>query len=129
VYAKGNFTNGRDLAALLRRMIDETMPTAVAHDAPIRLHGHLTYEEGTDVVRVSSRQTSQTFADVAGMREVARAVAAGDQSAGRMALALESEHGLPLANTFFLLNTLFSNGVLNDEPEPTSLGHEQQLAR
>jgi radical SAM family RiPP maturation amino acid epimerase len=112
------FRDGDDLSRHMRRMIAEHMPTYVKPERQVRLRGDLAWTPGGDgeAPRISSRFIHHDVTHLPGLEAVAWQVAHRPGSAADLALALEDEKGIPLANTMYLLSQLQRRGLLDEEP-------------
>lgn len=116
VYEEGPFTTADDLADLLQGMIDRHLPDALTHRDPIAFRPDLSFEETADSIVLTSPFMKTTLHPREGMQPVGRLVAHGDLTAGELAFAAEATDGIPLGDTFQLLDILFQNGLLDEDP-------------
>lgn len=109
----GRFGSSEELRALLAGMIGRHMLPALKPDQEIRF--------GEDIPRSRDprhpRASAPLWASLDGHPrpdDLAALIAAGDRTAGEIALDLERRHGVPMPQTFFALDRLLASGVLQE---------------
>lgn len=122
IYQQGSFTDGSSLKKLLEDMITNQMYSHIQHDDLIGFQRFLKYESSDEGFKLSSPHLIHKFSEKMGsqIHELGELIARKDKTAGDIALMLQKEDK-PLYETFHLLNTLLRTGLIDDEPESTSI--------
>ena len=112
----GTFSDGATLARLLDRMVEDNMPLTVPRDKPMRLRRDLKFTACDDGFEVATRYWSQAVRRNTTTRELGLRLQAGQHSAAKLALELMDCYGVPLEETFMILNDLLERGIVDEEP-------------
>ena len=116
VYEEGLFTNGADLSELLQGMIDRHLQDALTYQDPVAFRSDLRFEETADSIVLTSPFMKTTMGPREGIQAIGRLVARGDLTAGELAFAAEAADAIALHDTFMILDGLYQNGLLNEDP-------------
>jgi len=115
-FEEGRFTDGEDLAVLLDGMMERHMPVTLrAGDrAQLRPDLAVTFSDTEMVLR--SYGSTVTITDLPYLEPLARALTAGDMTAGEIVIDIEDRFGWPAENVMSSLNWLRDQGLLDEEP-------------
>jgi radical SAM family RiPP maturation amino acid epimerase len=117
IYDEGTFSDINDLKFLLERMIARNMSITVRYNDLIRFRTDMKYESLPNGFQLSTKYLTRKFCNTPYLKELGEVIQKGDQTAGAIALELET-FGVPRANTLHYLDFLFNKGVLDDESQP-----------
>lgn len=116
VLEEGRFTDGEDLAVLLDGMMARHMRVTLRAGDRARLRPDLVVEPAADGVALRAFGSTVTLSDQPYVHPVIDALAAGDQTAGEIAVGLEDRLGWPAEEIMSFLNGMFDQGLLDEEP-------------
>ncbi len=117
--AEDRFESAAGLDAVMRRMIKDKMPTALRLVDPVAFRSDLAYEPGDDGkgFSLSNKLLRSVFPkEHPLLPDIAALVARGGLCAGDIAVEMEKNKGVPLQLTLMLLNNLFQEGVIEEDP-------------
>jgi len=115
--AEERFDTANDLKTILRRMVKESMPTALRLTDPIAFRSDLAYASTAKGFQLTNKVLRSSFdKEHELLPDIAALVARGCLCAGDVAVEMEKSKGVPLQLTLMLLNKLFQEGVLEESP-------------
>jgi len=122
-YEEATFRDATDLSEILESMMQKWMPQSLTAGMTPKLRPDLTCDLMEAGFAVTGRGTTQRYALSKGnqeglMRFVGESLREGRLTAGEMALAIEERWGLPLEFGFQVLNQIFDEGQIDEEPVP-----------
>ena len=114
---EARFKDGPDLKRVMKGMIKRHMPTTLRHCDPVAFRPDIEcrVEAGDGVALLSDRATTR-FKARPWLCETTAWIVRGDRCAADIAVGMDDQHGVPMEETFNLLNDLFQWGYLNEEP-------------
>jgi hypothetical protein len=115
-YEERTFADADELGQALEAMIERHMPLSVRAADRVRFRDDLTFVPLAAGFRLAGFGATDTLTGPPLMRELGEAVAAGDRSAGAIAVDLEDRHGRPAEATMTVLNQFLDRGVLDEAP-------------
>jgi hypothetical protein len=115
-YEERTFADADELGQALEAMIERHMPVSVRAADRVRFRDDLTFVPLAAGFRLAGFGATDTLTGPPLMRELGEAVAAGDRSAGAIAVDLEDRHGRPAEATMTVLNQFLDRGVLDEAP-------------
>jgi radical SAM family RiPP maturation amino acid epimerase len=116
--AEEHFDTANDLETALGRIIRTNMPTALTLNDPVDFRGDLSYtpcdgggfELSNCLIRSIFPSENRVLADIAAI------VARGNLSAGDVALEMQEKRSVPMELSLIMLNKLFQEGVIDENP-------------
>jgi radical SAM family RiPP maturation amino acid epimerase len=115
---RGTFDSPASLRALLTGMIERNMKPVLGADDLVRFRRDVQWGQDEQGYHATSLWVRRRIGGYPAIGPLGELIVAGQHSAGDLALAMEAEHDVPLAETFHVLNELFRIGVLDEEPTP-----------
>ncbi|MEV0845480.1 radical SAM family RiPP maturation amino acid epimerase [Streptomyces sp. NPDC049954] len=120
VLDQGTFDTGAELGELVEGMIARNMRTRLRLEDPVRLRPDVAVTVADGELRAVSR--GQRLALVQGdLDDLAECLTQGVNSAEDLAVRRERRAGVPRVQTLSWLNSLFEEGLLDEEPEPPAV--------
>ncbi|MET7775722.1 radical SAM family RiPP maturation amino acid epimerase [Streptomyces mirabilis] len=117
VLDKGTFDTGAELGELIETMIAKNMRTRLRLQDPVRLRPDVKVTVADGELRAVSRGQHLTLGQ-GDLDDLAECLTRGMASAEELAVRREKRAGVPLTQTLAWLNSLFDEGLLDEEPEP-----------
>lgn len=117
VLDQGTFDTGAELSELVENMIAQNMRTRLRLQDSVRLRPDVKVSVADGELRALSRGQRLTLAQ-ADLDDLAECLTQGMDSAEDLAVRRERRVGVPLVQTLSWLNSLFDEGLLDEEPEP-----------
>ncbi len=119
------FSSATHFAELLDEMVEDNCRGHLRHDDLVRFRADIRHESTPQGFILHSYGSVKTYGRPQSppsefLRELGETIAAGKSSAGKIALDFEDRHGRPPEETFILLNRLFNNGDIHEEPVPAT---------
>lgn len=121
ILEEGTFRDATEFAALIEGMTERHMPLALRARDVVRLRRDIKLTMTGDEIRLQSYGCTTTITDLPHMQLLAPAVAAGNRTAGDIAIQMEDEHGWPAERVMSALNWLFDQGLLDEEPSQATV--------
>jgi radical SAM family RiPP maturation amino acid epimerase len=121
VYEETRFDDAAHLHEILHGMMERHMRTALRSGDPLRLRRDLRVEVFDDGFAALGYGGSIAYRDNPLAREIGEALRVGDSTAGELALRLEDRGGASAPEVFDLLNQIFHQGLLEEEPAVLAL--------
>jgi hypothetical protein len=121
VVEQGRFTDAADFATLIEGMMERHMPTAIRARDPVRMRPDIKLSVSSDEIRLEAYGSITTIRDHPRMEILAHAVAAGNRTAGEIAIDMEDRFGWPAEQAMSALNWLFDQGFLDEEPRQATV--------
>jgi radical SAM family RiPP maturation amino acid epimerase len=115
-FEEARFETGEELAERIEGMIRRHMRTALRAGDVARFRPDLAFGALDDGFTLTGYGGTITYRGSEIMRAVGAAVAPGDRACGDIVVDLEDRHGWPAAETMDVLNELFADGLLDEEP-------------
>jgi radical SAM family RiPP maturation amino acid epimerase len=116
ILQEATFTSAEDLETLLEGMMRRHMRTALRAGDVTRFRPDLTLHALSDGIELRAYGGVITYREPACMPAVGAALAEGTRSAGDIVVDLEDRSGWPTEETMDVLNDLFAEGLLDEEP-------------
>ncbi|MEV3860030.1 radical SAM family RiPP maturation amino acid epimerase [Streptomyces sp. NPDC050095] len=120
VLDQGTFATGAELGTLVENMIARNMRTRLRLQDPVRLRPDVEVSVADGELRAASRGQRLTFAQT-DLDDLAECLTQGMASAEELAVRRERRAGIPLVQTLSWLNSLFDEGLLDEEPEAPAI--------
>ncbi|GGW25251.1 radical SAM family RiPP maturation amino acid epimerase [Streptomyces alanosinicus] len=117
VLDKGTFDSAAELGELLESMITNRMRTRLRLQDPVSLRPDVKVTVADGELRAVSRGQRLTLVQ-ADLDDLADCLTQGVASVEDLAVRRERRAGIPLTQTLAWLNSLFDEGLLDEEPEP-----------
>jgi radical SAM family RiPP maturation amino acid epimerase len=121
VYEETRFDDAAHLDEILQRMMEHHMRTALRAGDPLRLRRDLRCELFDDGFAALGYGGTVAYRENPIARAVGEALLAGDSTVGEIALGIEDRGGADAAGVFDLLNQVFHQGLLEEEPAALAL--------
>ncbi len=118
VVAKANFNSADDLKKVLDDMVSKYMKPQLYLEDLIQLRRDLKWETMESEFKLISKHLAFTFLHHKNPESLLSMIENGTYTMEDIGLQRELQDGVPMAETFYLLNELFLKGFLNEEPEP-----------
>jgi radical SAM family RiPP maturation amino acid epimerase len=119
VLDQGSFSTSGELEELLRTMIAENMPMALCLHDVVRLRSDLRVEVDGGDLRLLSLGDTLVISGQPDADAIAELITEGSATVEGTALERERRAGIPLPESFALLDRLFDEGMLDEEPALT----------
>jgi radical SAM family RiPP maturation amino acid epimerase len=116
VLEEATFSTGEDLEALLEGMMRRHMRTALRAGDVARFRPDVVVHELADGVELGAYGGIVTYRQPAWIPAVVAALSAGTRPVGEIVVDLEDRFGWPAEETMEVLNDLFAEGLLDEEP-------------
>jgi radical SAM family RiPP maturation amino acid epimerase len=134
VLEQGQFTDAASFAALIDGMMERNMPITLKAGDRVRFRADLKLGVSADEIVLTAYGAITTMSDYQPhMAAMAQALAAGNMTAGELAISLEDRFGWPAEQAMSALYWLFDQGLLDEEPcqatvvaPPTALRREKE---
>lgn len=117
ILEEGTFSSGEELKELLLGMIKRKMPVALGPDSPVAFRGDLTHSEDKEGFLLTTDYTRSTFRGGNYNSGISEMIASGNYTAGEIALSIEAREGIDPVMAFHVMNRLFRDGFLNEDPD------------
>jgi radical SAM family RiPP maturation amino acid epimerase len=125
VLDRGTFDTPAELRELLETMINSKMRAALRVDDKVLLRRDIAVRVEDGVLYADSRGLNTRIAGQTDPDDLAAMLADGGHTAGDIALRRENHAGVPLTTTLAILDSLFAEGLIDEEPpapRPASAG-------
>jgi radical SAM family RiPP maturation amino acid epimerase len=116
VYDEGTFASARELRELMERMIVDHMPLSFRATDLVRFRRDLRYKEIPDGFELSTPFQLQSITHSSYGRRLGELIHAGNHT-GRELVKIFEGSGIPDNEIQVSIDTLFKNGLLDDEPK------------
>jgi radical SAM family RiPP maturation amino acid epimerase len=126
IFEQGCFDSPTSLRTLLHGMIERHMSATLRASDPVAFRPDLRFTPLADSIQLTTRYSKTTVSNLPLLPAIGELVAEGTHSAGEIALLAEDRHGLEAARAFDVLNRLFHDGFLNEDP--SFFLHKKELA-
>jgi radical SAM family RiPP maturation amino acid epimerase len=113
---EGTFASGRELEQLLEGMMRRHMRTALRAGDVVRFRPDLAPEERPDAIELRAYGGVITYREPAPLDVIGAVLRDGTRTAGEIVVDLEDRLGRPAEETMDVLNDLFAEGLLDEEP-------------
>ncbi len=118
VIDQATFGTADEVAEVMRAMIDANMRDSLAADTVVRLRPDIRTEADGETVRFRSRGLDVAFERQRDAGELAALIGGGAATAAEVAHRHSRSTGAALAESFGMLDQLFTLGMLDEEPLP-----------
>ena len=115
------FGDAAEFAALLDRMMERHMPTALRAGDRVRLRPDLKVRMSGDQIHLDSFGAVSKITGTSRIEPMVQMVIKGNLTAGEIALQMEDRFGWPAEQAMTALNWLFDEGLLDEEPHPSTV--------
>lgn len=112
IYDRATFQTASELRTVLKEIIDRNMPLTLSLKDRVDFRPDLKYEKVENGFRFSSNSVMHCFNGMPHFQDVAEVAFNKHLTAGELALLLEREKGISLAETLHYLNELFKQGLV-----------------
>jgi radical SAM family RiPP maturation amino acid epimerase len=117
IFEEGHFTDSTGLRDLLEGMIARHMPTALRASTPVRFRPDLEFSPTEQGFTLKAFGGANTYNFNPGFYKIGPAIVASqDRTAGEIVIDLEDNDGLLAEQSMDILNYLFEEGMLDEEP-------------
>ena len=121
-----SFSSPAEFSQLLDEMLEDNCRGHLRHDDILRFRPDIRHESTPQGFILHSYGSVKTYGRPQNppspfLRELGETIADGKSTAGEIALEFEDRHGRLPEETFILLNRLFNNGDIDEEPVPATV--------
>lgn len=119
IFEEGNFTDAESFRDLLTGMVERHMPITLRAMTPVRFRPDIRFTRTETGGQINSYGLVTRFPAGRGYERICEALIEGNQTAGEIAISVEDSEGIPAHEVMDILNKFYSNGSLDEEPQPT----------
>lgn len=113
---KRSFHSGATLRTALLELIEECMPTSVGSERALAFRPDLDFSPKPDGFSLTDRRATRTFRGHDYLETLGRLLHSGGSNGAEISVCLADEHNLSWEESFYYLNEIFDNGLLNEQP-------------
>ena len=117
VIAKAKFNSAAELREILHEMVTTNMKQRLHMEDKVQLRRDLKWEAKDSSFKLISRQLAVTFPHHQQPTSLMEMLENGDYTMSEIALNRYYDNGVPMEETFYLLNELFLKGFTNEDPQ------------
>jgi radical SAM family RiPP maturation amino acid epimerase len=117
VIEQGHFRDAEDLAVLLDTMVERHMSISLRARDRVRLRPDTKLSVSLDEICIESYGIVTTIKGQSHLVPLLKALASGNLTAGEIVVDMENRYGFPAEQVMVGLNSLFDQGILDEEPQ------------
>jgi len=121
VVDSATFGDAAEFAAVLDRMMERHMRTALRAGDRVRLRPDLKLVKANGEIHLESFGAMTRITGIARIEPMVESVLEGTLTAGEIAVDMEERFGWPAERAMTALNWLFDEGLLDEEPRPSTV--------
>lgn len=120
IYDEGTFSTVNELESLLKKMINNNMPSTVRLNDLVRFRPDLKYESLPDGFQLSTKLKTFKLHNEPYLKELGEVIHKGDKTAVEISCLFDIR-GISSSHTLHNLDLMFKKGILDDEPTKSEL--------